>query len=173
MLLLQRLSAGVSRAHTWLGHGVRWLVLVMVLVGSFNAVARYLGRYIGTNLSSNGFLEAQWYLFAAVFLLAAPYTLLADRHVRVDVLYGRASPRTKAAIDLAGTVLFLLPFCVFGAWGSAEWVANSWAVFEQSPNTGGLPRYPVKTLIPVAFVALGLQGLALIPGYVTTLREGA
>ena len=160
----------VDRAHTALGHAVRWLVLVMVLIGAFNAVARYAGRFVGTNLSSNGFLEAQWYLFAAVFLLAAPYTLVQNRHVRVDVLYGRLSPRAQAAIDLAGTVLFLLPFCVAGvvlAWPS---VANSWATQEMSSDPGGLPRFPVKTLVPIAFSLLGLQGLAMIPRYISALR---
>lgn len=164
----------VDRVHTVLGHGVRWLVLAMVLIGAFNAVARYAGRYVGINLSSNALLEAQWYLFAAVFLLAAPYTLLQDRHVRVDVLYGRLSPRAKAGIDLAGTLLFLVPFCAVGLWLSWPSVSNSWAVLEQSSDPGGLPRYPVKTLLPVALILLGIQGLALVPRLVRTLRsEGA
>lgn len=169
MQAMLRLARGVDRVHTALGHGVRWLVLAMVLIGAFNAVARYAGRYVGVNLSSNALLEAQWYLFAAVFLLAAPYTLAAGRHVRVDVLYGRLSPRARAGIDLAGTVLFLLPFCVFGVWVSGPSVLNSWSILEQSPDPGGLPRFPVKTLLPVALVLLGLQGLAQIPGHLVAV----
>lgn len=161
----------VDRVHTALGRAVSWLVLVMVLIGAFNAVARYAGRFVGTNLSSNGFLEAQWYLFAAVFLLAAPYTLVADRHVRVDVLYGRLSERAKAGIDLAGTLLFLVPFCALGLYLCWPSVSNSWAVLEQSSDPGGLPRYPVKTLLPVALALLGLQGVAMVPRLVRRLRE--
>ena len=160
----------IDQAHRALGHAVRWLLLAMVLIGAFNAVARYAGRYVGVNLSSNAFLEAQWYLFAAVFLLAAPYTLLEDRHVRVDVLYGRLGPRARAAIDLAGTLLFLVPFCAIGVWLSYNPVANSWAIWEMSPDPGGLPRYPVKSLLPVGLALLGLQGLAMVPRYVAALR---
>lgn len=160
----------IDRFHTALGHAVRWLVLLMVLIGAFNAVARYAGRFVGVNLSSNAFLEAQWYLFAAVFLLAAPYTLVADRHVRVDVLYGRLSPRARAGIDLAGTLLFLIPFCAAGVWLAWPSVSNSWAVFEQSSDPGGLPRYPVKTLLPVALALLVLQGVAQVPRHLSVLR---
>ena len=150
----------IDRLSTGIGHAVRWLVLLMVLVGAFNAVARYAGKYVGVNLSSNALLESQWYLFAAVFLLAAPYTLLADRHVRVDVLYGRLSERGKKIVDVAGTLLFLLPLCVFGLWVSWPSVSNSWAIWEKSSDPGGLPRYPVKTLLPVGLALLLLQGLS-------------
>jgi TRAP-type mannitol/chloroaromatic compound transport system permease small subunit len=95
------------------GRAVRWLVAVMVLVGAFNAVARYLGRGTGVNLSSNAYIELQWYLFSIVFLLGVSYALKHDAHVRVDVLYGRLGPRGRAWIDLLGTVLFLIPFSVF------------------------------------------------------------
>ncbi len=157
-------------ATTRLGHAVRWLVLAMVLIGAFNAVARYLGRFVGVNLSSNGFLEAQWYLFAAVFLLAAPYTLLVDRHVRVDVVYGRLAPARQAAIDVVGTLLFLIPFCAVSVALSLPSVSESWSILEQSPDPGGLPRYPVKTLLPVAMAWLGLQGLAMLPRRIRALR---
>ena len=136
------------------------LVLCMVLIGAFNAVARYSGRYIGVNLSSNAFLELQWYLFSLVFLLGAADALRRDAHVRVDVMYGRLSERRKAAIDLAGTLVFLLPFCVFGMVVSWPTVADSWRLFEQSPDPGGLPRYPIKTAILLGFGLLFLQGIS-------------
>jgi TRAP-type mannitol/chloroaromatic compound transport system permease small subunit len=149
---------------------LRWLVLAMVLVGAFNAVARYTDATTGWALSSNTWLELQWYAFALVFLLGAPYALATDDHVRVDVLYGRLGPRAKAGIDLAGTLLLLVPFCLFVLWFSLPAVQSSWAVWEQSPNPGGLPRYPIKTAIPVACVLLLGQGAALALRCLAVLR---
>ncbi len=143
-----------------LGRAVSWLALAMVLIGAFNAVVRYLGRFASWNLSSNAYIEAQWYLFSALFLLGASYTLKQDRHVRVDVLYGRLSPRNKARMDLAGALIFLIPFCVFCLWVSFPSVRNSWAVWEISPDPGGLPRWPIKTLILVSWALVLAQGVA-------------
>ena len=154
-----RLVNAIDRLSEGAGALIRWLLLVMVLLGAFNAVARYLGRSIGVQLSSNAFIEAQWYLFSLIFLLGAGYTLKRRGHVCVDVMYAKFAPRTKAWIDLVGTVLLLLPFCVFGivmAWPS---VRNSWSVLEISPDPGGLPRYPIKTVILIAFALLFLQGI--------------
>ena len=143
-----------------LGRAVSWLALLMVLMGAYNAVVRYLGRFASWNLSSNAYIEAQWYMFSALFLLGASYTLKQDRHVRVDVLYGRLGPRNKARLDLAGALIFLIPFCVFCLWVSWPSVRNSWAVLELSPDPGGLPRYPIKTLILVSWALVLLQGTA-------------
>jgi len=159
---LLRVSRAIDRGSGALGVVVSWLCLLMVLVGAFNAVARYLGRFIGSNLSSNAYLEAQWYMFSALFLLGAAYTLRTDSHVRVDVLYGRLSARQKALIDLVGGVLFLLPFCFYGIWSSWDYALNSWHELEVSPDPGGLPRYPIKTLIPLSFLLLGVQGVSEI-----------
>ena len=148
------------------------VMVAMVLLGAFNAVARYLGRSIGVQLSSNAFIEAQWYLFSLIFLLGASYTLKRRGHVSVDVLYAKCAARTKAWIDLVGTTLLLLPFCVFGivvAWPS---VRNSWAVREGSPDPGGLPRYPIKTVILIAFALLFLQGLAWAIRRAEQIRHG-
>lgn len=145
-----------------IGRVVYWLGLAMVLVAAFNSVARYGGRFLGLNWSSNAYLETQWYLFSIVFLLGAAYTLRHDGHVRVDVIFGRLSPKNRAWIDLAGTVLFLIPFCVFMIWVSLPSVEHSWAVMEMSPDPGGLPRYPIKTIIPVAFGLLILQALSML-----------
>jgi TRAP-type mannitol/chloroaromatic compound transport system permease small subunit len=143
-----------------LGQAVSWLALAMVLVGAYNAIVRYLGRFAGWNLSSNAYIEAQWYMFSALFLLGASYTLKHDRHVRVDVFYGRLSPRGKARLDLVGTLVFLVPFSVFCLWVSWPSVRNSWSVMEISPDPGGLPRYPIKSLILVSWSLVLLQGLA-------------
>jgi len=153
-----------------LGRAVSWLALAMVLVGAYNAIVRYLGRFAGWNLSSNAYIEAQWYMFSALFLLGASYTLKQDRHVRVDVLYARLSPRGRARLDLAGALVFLIPFCLFCLWVSWPSVRNSWEVLELSPDPGGLPRYPIKTLILVSWGLVLLQGVAEVLRNVARLR---
>lgn len=170
MKRLLALSAAIDRINDLIGRGVSWLTMLMVLVASANAVLRYLGRFTGENLSSNAYLESQWYLFSLVFLLAATYTLRWDAHVRVDVFFGRLTEKGKAWINLAGGVLFLIPFCILVIWVSVSWVGNSWAVMEISPDPGGLPRYPLKTVIPVAFALLVFQGISQIIKSIAVLR---
>lgn len=165
-----RLAAGIDRFSERTGRLVYWFTLVMVLVGSFNALARYLDRYTGLGLSSNTYIELQWYMFSLVFLLGAAYTLKHNAHVRVDVLYARLSPRGRAWINLLGTLLFLLPFSVLMLIVSWPAVADSWARLEVSPDPGGLPRYPIKTVIPIAFVLLIVQGVSLLIKQVALLR---
>ncbi len=163
----------VDALNEWTGRAVSWLVLAMVLIGAYNALARYAGRWIGVNLSSNAYLEMQWYLFSLVFLLGAAYALKGDDHVRVDVLYTRLSERTKLWVDLVGTIVLLVPFAVFCIWASLPTVLNSWSIWEASPDPGGLPRYPIKAMILVAFGLLLLQGLAEIVRKTTLLRAGS
>jgi len=165
-----KFARGVDRLNGWIGRGVAWLVLAMVLVGSFNAVVRYLGRSLGSNLSSNAYIEAQWYLFSVLFLLGGAYALARDSHVRVDVLYSRLSERAQGWIDLVGTVLFLIPFCLYALWVSWPWVMNSWKVREISPDPEGLPRYPLKALLLVAFALLLVQGIAHLIRQVARVR---
>ena len=160
MSALQALSRAIDRFMAKLGRAVAWLTLVMVLIGAGNAVLRYVGRFVHQNLTSNAFLEAQWYLFSVVFLLGAAPTLLEDRHVRVDVFYGRLSKKRKAALDLAGTLLFLLPFCAFALWVCFPSVQASFDVREASPDPGGLPRWPIKALILVSFWLLIAQAVS-------------
>lgn len=165
-----RWTAAIDRLSDLAGRATLWLVGIMVLVGAFNAVARYLGRTTGTNLSSNAYLELQWYLFSVVFLLGGAYALRHDAHVRVDLLLGRLGERGRAWIDLAGGLVFLLPFCVFMLVVSWPSVAASWAVRETSPDPGGLPRYPIKAMILVGFALLLLQGIAEVAKRVAVLR---
>ena len=110
--------------------------------------------------SSNGLLEIQWYLFAAVFLLCSPYTLQKNEHVRIDVLSGKLSPRGLAVIDIIGTLFFLLPMVVVVLWLSLPLVAESYKINEHSANAGGLIRWPVKILLPIGFALLALQGVS-------------
>lgn len=166
------LASGIDWFNERLGRLVLWLTLAMVLVGSYNALVRYFLTDLG--LSSNAYLELQWYLFSLVFLLGAAYTLKHDAHVRVDVLYSRLSPRGRAWIDLLGTVLFLIPFCLVMLLTSWSFVAGSWAVREVSPDPGGLARYPIKAVILVGFVLLLLQGVAMLIRQIAVLRgDGA
>jgi TRAP-type mannitol/chloroaromatic compound transport system permease small subunit len=137
------------------GRVVIWLVLVATLISAGNALARYaLGE------SSNAWLEIQWYLFGAMFLLAAGYTLKHNGHVRIDIVYNRLGPRGQAWIDLAGGLLFLLPMAGLLAWLAWPMFVDAWVTQEMSPDAGGLLRWPVKLLLPVGFGLLALQGIA-------------
>ena len=160
----------VDRFTGHLGRLISWLTLAMILIGAYNAIARYLGRFIGINLSSNLYLELQWYLFSLVFLLGAGYALKQNAHVRVDVLYGRLRRRARARIDVIGSVLMLIPFCIFVLWVSWPSIHNSWLVREGSPDPGGLPRYPLKAVIIVAFVLLLVQGISELVKDLRVLR---
>jgi TRAP-type mannitol/chloroaromatic compound transport system permease small subunit len=170
---LVRASRMIDAFNRRLGSLVNWLTLVMVLVGAFNALARYLGRFAGVGLSSNAWIELQWYLFSAVFLLGAAHTLERGAHVRVDVLFGRLPARARHWIDLLGSLLFLLPFTVFALWVSWPAIRNSWSVREVSPDPGGLPRYPIKTVILLGFALLVLQGISEAIKAAARLRSGA
>jgi TRAP-type mannitol/chloroaromatic compound transport system permease small subunit len=150
---------GLSRAIDWInghvGRLVYWCVLIAVLISAGNAVVRYV-----FDTSSNAWLEIQWYLFSAVFLLCAGYTLLRNEHVRIDVIAGRLSRRAQTWIDIIGSALSLLPMAVIIAWLSWPLVVDSYLRHEMSGDAGGLLRWPVKILIPIGFVLLALQGLS-------------
>src|SRR5688572_26013712 len=152
----------MGRINDAIGTMLRWLAVAMVLLGAYNALARYITPKVGFALSSNALNEAQWYLFTLIFLLGSAYALRHDVHIRVDVLFSRLSDRAKAWLDIWGTVLFLIPFCVLMLWVTWGPVRNSWMIREVSPDPGGLPRYPIKTVVLLAFGMLLLQGIALI-----------
>ncbi|MEM9772392.1 MAG: TRAP transporter small permease subunit [Cyanobacteria bacterium P01_D01_bin.73] len=154
------LARWIDRFTESLGQLTAWLISAMILVGTWNVVGRYLGRLIGQNLTSNTLLEAQWYLFALVFMLGSAYTLKRNEHVRVDLLYKGWSKRRKAWVNLLGSLLFLIPFCCLVIYFSWGWTFNSWVVLENSPDPGGLPRYPIKSLIIISFILLIFQGFS-------------
>lgn len=155
MTLLLRLSGAIDRLNTWVGRAVTWLVLLMTVISAGNAVIRY-----AFNASSNAWLEIQWYLFAAVFLLCAGYTLLNNEHIRIDVVAGRFSRRTQAWIDLIGGLFFLLPMACLILWLSWPLFLGSFTSGEMSSDAGGLVRWPAKLLIPAGFALLALQGVS-------------
>jgi len=149
------LARAIDRMSEWVGRWLAWLVLAAVLISAANASVRK-----AFNVSSNAYLEIQWYLFAAVFLLAAGYTLLRQEHVRIDVLLARFSRRTQAAVEAACLVLFLLPFCLSVIDLAVPLVLNAWRTGEMSNNAGGLIRWPVYALVPIGFTLLLLQGVS-------------
>ncbi len=155
----------IDAANERIGRAVLWLVLVVTLISAVNALMRY-----GFGMSSNAWLEIQWYLFGAIFLLAAGYTLKHNGHVRIDVIYGRLSERTQAWIDLLGTLLFLLPLCGLMVWLAFPGFLDSLVRGEMSPDAGGLIRWPVRLLIPLGFALLALQGVAEIIKRIAYLR---
>ena len=140
-----------------IGRAVAWLVLVAVLVSAGNALMRY-----AFNLSSNAWLEIQWYLFSAIFLLAAGWALKRNAHVRIDVIAARLSPRAQAWIDILGGLFFLMPMALLILYLSWPMFVQSYAGHEMSSDAGGLVRWPVKLLIPLGFGLLVLQGAAEI-----------
>jgi len=152
---LLTISRAIDAINERIGRAVIWLVLAMVLISTANALSRYL-----FNISSNAWLELQWYLFAAVFLLCAGYTLLHNEHIRIDVVSSHLSPRARLWIDVVGTVLFLLPVAVFIVWLSWPVFVNAWVSNEMSGNAGGLVRWPARLLVPAGFLLLSLQGVA-------------
>jgi len=130
------------------------------MIGAISAVVRYFARSQQWTLNLTPTTEAQWYLFSIIFLLGAGYGLNHDVHVRVDVMYERFSVKTQAIIDMAGTIIFLIPFSLMMLWVSYPAVRNSISIREMSPDPGGLPRYPIKALIIVSFVMLLLQAFS-------------
>jgi len=151
------LSSIIDTINTWIGRSMGWLILIAVLVSATNAVIRKL-----FSVSSNAWLELQWYLFGAAFLLAAAYTLRENGHVRIDVLYGRVTDKTRQWIDLLGHIFFLMPFALLMIWYLVPYVSQSYLSGEVSTNSGGLIIWPAKAFILAGFVLLALQGVSEI-----------
>ena len=162
---LLALSRLIDAVNEYVGRAVYWLVLAAVLVSAANATMRYT-----FSISSNAWLETQWYLFAAVFLLCAGHTLLHNEHIRIDVVAGRFSRRTQLWIDVFGTLFFLLPMALLILWMSWPMFVESFVRNEVSLNAGGLLRWPVKLLIPAGFLLLALQGVSELIKRIAVLK---
>ena len=157
MSVLLAFSRAIDWVNAQLAVVANWLVLLACLISAGNAGSRYL-----FSMSSNGWLEIQWYMFAGMVLLGGPFTLKMNEHVRVDLLYGMVSERTRIWIDIIGGFLFLLPICVILTYFTWPWFVESWLQGEGSSNAGGLIRWPVKLLLPVGFALMALQGISEI-----------
>ena len=153
MQALLRLSRAIDWLNSQVGKYVLWLILASTVISGINAVVRKVFNY-----SSNAFLEVQWYLFAAAFLLAAGYTLLQGEHVKVDVVSSRLSKRAQIWIDILGFGLFLTPVCLAVLWYGVPFFVQGYQSGEMSSNAGGLIRWPVYAMIPLGFTLLLLQG---------------
>jgi TRAP-type mannitol/chloroaromatic compound transport system permease small subunit len=152
---LLTLSRWIDALNRWIGSWVIWLILASTAISAINAVVRKAFNY-----SSNAFLEVQWYLFAASFLIASAYTLLNNEHVRIDVITHRFSRRTQVWIDIFGFMCFLVPVCVAVLWLGMPIVMQAWHSGEMSNNAGGLIRWPVFAMMPLGFTLLLLQGIS-------------
>ena len=168
MNALLQISVLIDTLNRKIGRLANCLVLAACVISAGNALMRY-----GFSLSSNAWLEIQWYLFAGMVMLGAPETLRMNGHVRVDVLYSHYGERTRLWLDIIGGILFLLPMAIIIGWLSWPLFMNSYAVGEISGNAGGLLRWPVKVLIPLGFLLLALQGVSEIIKRIAALTGDA
>lgn len=177
MQILLKFARVIDRLIEIVGQGTDWLVILTVAVGFYNVAVRYIGRFIGLQLSSNALIELQWYLFSIIFLLGFAYILKHDQNVRVDFWYAHWSDRRKTWINLIGTVFFLIPFCILGfyvalnpvlaSWGQLP--DGTWGSWEVSSDANGLPRAPIKTMLLVGLALLLLQAIAQVIKYAALL----
>jgi TRAP-type mannitol/chloroaromatic compound transport system permease small subunit len=163
---LLKASRVIDAINDWFGMLATWLVLFACAIATGNAISRYV-----FSESSNASQEAQWYMFAAMVFLGAPYVLKVNEHVRVDVIYSALSDRARIMIDIAGCVLFLLPFCAVMLYFTWPWFLESWRIGELSSNAGGLIRWPVKLMLPLGFALLALQGISELIKRIAALTD--
>lgn len=186
---LLKLSHAIDEINARFGVVANWLVLLACVLSAGNAAVRYgingmlalaadvpqlHGLASGISWygnNANSFLELQWYMFAGMVLLGGPYTLKMNEHVRVDLIYGMASERTRIWIDIIGGLLFLLPICIILIYFTWPWFVESYEISEQSNNAGGLLRWPVKLMLPVGFALMALQGVSELIKRVAALRH--
>lgn len=177
MRTLLKLSAAIDAVSELFGQLANWIVLITIAIGFYNVAVRFTGRWTGLQLSSNVYIELQQYLFSLIFLLGFAYILKHGINVRVDFLYARWSDRTRALIDLVGTLAFLIPFCIIGIYVTISPVLTSWGrlpdgtwgAWEMSPDANGLPRAPIKSMIIVAFTLLLMQAISQTIKYLAIL----
>jgi len=162
---LLKASRIIDAVNDRFGTAATWLVLFSVLISAGNALSRY-----AFSLSSNAWLEVQWYMFAAMVFFGGPYVLRVNGHVRVDLFYSGMSERSRIWIDIAGCVLFLLPFCAIFLYFTWPWFVESWRINEGPSNAGGLIRWPVKLVLPIGFALLALQAVSELIKRIAALR---
>ncbi len=170
MTTLLKLSHWIDDLTEYFGKASALSVLLTILVGFYNVIARYAGRFIGIKLTSNLLIELQWYLFSLTFLLGFAYVLKHGANVRVDFLYANWSPKTKAWVDLVGHTIFLITFCIIGIYVTTHPILQSWgrlpdgsySAWELSPDPDGLPRAPIKSMLWVGLGMLLLQTISEI-----------
>ncbi len=165
MRLALALSRAIDAATAWMGRWLAWLIVVAALVSATNAIIRKL-----FDTSSNAWLELQWVLFGVVFLLCAPWTLAQNEHIRIDIVNNVLPRWARNAIEIVGHTLFLLPVCAVMVYTSLPFFLTSYRFNEQSPNAGGLPQWPAKAIIPIAFAILFIQGISELIKRIAIIR---
>jgi TRAP-type mannitol/chloroaromatic compound transport system permease small subunit len=165
MQVLLSVSRAIDAVTVWIGRHVAWLIVVAAVISAGNAIIRKM-----LDTSSNAWLEMQWWLFAAAFLFAAPWALKDNDHIRIDVLSSHLSQRWRNVIEVLGHVFFLLPTAALIFYTSWHYAAISWAQNEQSKDAGGLPQWPIKALIPLAFALLFAQGISELIKRIAIMR---
>jgi TRAP-type mannitol/chloroaromatic compound transport system permease small subunit len=166
MQALLAVARGIDRVNAFIGKGVIWLILLAVIVSAANAVSRKL-----FDLSSNAWLELQWYLFGAAFMGAAAYTLQQNEHIRIDVFYASRSRRTQHWIDLIGHIVFLLPFVVLMAWLLWPYTIQAYVGGQVSSNAGGLIIWPARAILLIGFIMLSFQAISEIIKKIAVMRD--
>lgn len=176
---LAKISRAIDRFSEGLGNIAVYVVMLTVTIGFLNVVLRYAGRFTGTQLTSNRFIETQWYLYSLIFFFGFAYILKNSINVRVDFWFANQSRKLQATIDLVGHFIALIPFCIIGLWVTYSPVLRSWGLlsdgswgtWEISPDPGGWPRAPIKSMILVAFFTLLLQAISEVIKLVAILQE--
>ena len=166
MQSLLKLSQGIDAVTRWTGKRLAWLILVAVIISAINAIVRKT-----FDVSSNSWLELQWVLFGIVFLLCSPWTLLDNEHIRIDIVNNLFSRRGRNIVDLVGHIFFLLPLCVVMIITGGPFFVRSYEINEQSGNAGGLPQWPAKSLIIIAFALLLAQAISELIKRVAVMRD--
>ena len=162
---LLALSRGIDRINEVIGKSVAWLILVAIIVSAANAIIRKT-----FNISSNAWLELQWYLFGAAFMLASAYTLKQNEHIRIDIVYGAFSRRTQHWIDLLGHILFLMPIVLLMVYLLVPYTLMAIRSGEMSSNAGGLIIWPARAILLLGFILLGFQGVSEIIKKIAVMR---
>lgn len=173
MQILLTISRWIDALSEASGKLAMYIVIPTIIIGFYNVFVRYMGRFVGIQLSSNVYIELQWYLFSLIFFLGFPYILKHGVNVRVDIFYARWSKKTQAWIDFLATLLLLIPFCIIGIVVTYSPVLTSlglqpdgsWGTWELSPDPAGLPRAPIKAMIIVSFTLMLLQSISQVIKY--------
>lgn len=165
MTALLAMSRAIDHVTEWIGRSVIWLILAAILISATNAVVRKV-----FSTSSNAWLELQWYLFGAAFMLAAAYTLKHNEHIRIDIFYGSRTRRTQHWIDLFGHVVFLMPFVVLMVWMTVPYALQAWRSGQVSTNAGGLVIWPARAVLAAGFILLTFQGFSEIVKKIAVIR---
>ncbi|MHB0767074.1 TRAP transporter small permease subunit [Bradyrhizobium sp. 5.13L] len=165
MQALLKLSQGIDAFTRWTGKRIAWLIVLAVIISAVNAIIRKT-----FDTSSNSWLELQWVLFSIVFLLCAPWTLLDNEHIRIDIVSNALPKKARNVIELVGHVFFLFPICIIMIVTGVPFFQRSFHVNEQSGNAGGLPQWPAKALIMIAFAFLLVQGISELIKRIAVMR---